>query len=253
KLSATTYDDGTGVATSVIYDEAVQGPISDEPVPLVNDVNVKTFSVLGMAISINALTTRFKSEDNVDFSFDNISQGDVVEVSGFVDQHTNSIIATHIEKIGTLADGNNQVELHGVIEDLAEDNSSFSMNGIIIDSSQVMEDHLEDLNTLVNGLFVEVHGEYQQGGTILATEIEGEEGNSEEITSSDGYLSLQGFITSFTSTSEFSVNGVPVFLDTADISEDVLNQLEEGIQVEVQGFMEEGILQVDEIEIESGS
>ena len=250
QLNATTYDDGTGVATSVVYDDAVEGPISDIQLPSGTDSNVKTFTVLGHSVSINALTTRFKSEDDVVFGFENIAQGDVVEVSGYIDLDTNSIIATHVEKKGTLLEGNNEVELHGVIEDLEDD--FFLMNGITIDITGITADDLEDIDVLTNGLFVEVHGEFQQDGSILASEIEGEDDDRDEIENSDGHLSLEGVITDFTdfaSTSHFSVNGIVVFLDAGVASTEVLDQLEQGVQVEVEGIMVDGVLHADQIEL----
>ncbi len=248
QLNATTYDDGTGVATSVVYDDAVEGPITDVPALLV-DNNLKKFSVLGLSVTINELTTRFKSEDNDDFGFENISQGDVVEVSGYVDLVTNTIVATHVEKKGTLSDGTNEVELHGVIEGLEE--TFFIMNGFTIYITQIGPNDLEDIDVLIDGLFVEVEGEYQpDDGSIIATEIEGEDDERDEIENSDGHLSLEGVITSFDSKTLFSVNGIPVFLDSGVASSEVLEQLKVGVQVEVEGIMENGVLQVDEIELE---
>ncbi|MBT3203430.1 MAG: hypothetical protein HOM14_16400 [Gammaproteobacteria bacterium] len=248
QLNATTYDDGTGVATSVVYDDAVEGPITDIPTLSDDDNNLKNFSVLGLNVTINALTTRFKNEDNTVFGFENITQGDVVEVSGYVDLITSSIVATHVEKKGTLSDGTNEVELHGVIEDLEE--TFFIMNGFTIDITQIGPNDLEDIDVLIDGLFVEVEGEYQSDGTIIATEIEGEDDERDEIENSDGHLSLEGVITSFTSTTYFSINGIPVFLDSGVASSEVLEQLKVGVQVEVEGIMENGVLQVDEIELE---
>ena len=86
---------------------------------------------------------------------------------------------------------------------------------------------------------------------LLRAALDDEDDERDEIGNSEGHLSLEGVITSFTSTTHFSVNGVPVFLDSGVATSEVLEQLEAGIQVEVEGIMENGILQVDEIELES--
>ncbi len=249
KLKATTYDNGTGLATSVMYDDAVEGPVAEEPVVSGSNNNIKDFSVLGQSVRINKLTTRFNIESDPGFGFDSISIDDVVEVSGFVDIQTNQIIATHVEKKGSLLNGDNEVQLHGVIENLSDDKVSFRINGILINRSEVTDNDLEDIDTLAVGLYVEVKGVYQ-GGVIFATNIEGEDDDRAEIPNYEGYISLEGIVSNFTSSSVFSVNGVTVFLDTGLFPVEA-QQVADGVLLEVDGEMQSGILQVSKIEIES--
>lgn len=249
KLNVTTYDDGSAVADSVFYDESVEGPITDEPAVSLNDINVKEFTVLGQAVSINALTTNFKSDQGVNFGFDNIHKDDAIEVSGFVDQQSGAILATHVELKGSLQNDDNEVQIHGVIENLALDKSSFTINGVQVDSSQITGNDLQDINLLANGLLVEVKGVYQ-AGMVLAEQIEGENDVRQEITDSEGFLDLEGIISNFVSSSEFAVNGIQVNLDTMLFSAQILSLLEDGVKVEVEGEMVNGVLQAVKLEVD---
>ncbi len=252
KLNATTYDNGTGLATSVTYDESIDGPIADFPVESDTDSNVKNFTILGQTVSINALKTRFKSENDAEFGFDTINKDDLVEVSGFVESQTNTIVATHIEKKGVFLGDSSVVQLHGLIENLSQDHTLFTINGIAVDSSQITLGQLKDIESLSNGLYVEVNGMYQ-GGAIQATDIEGEEDDLADIFSTDtgNFLSLEGLVSAFTSSSEFEVNGVPVYVDSSLFPADDLEQIKEGLHVEIYGEMIDGVLQVSKLEIEN--
>lgn len=246
RLDASDNGDGTGVASKIVYEDAVEGPIASIPVvPVSGDTNLKQFDVLSLTVVINATTTTFEGEDS-NFGFDTVAMDDVVEVSGFADQAGN-IFATRIEKTGVLDTGgsnNTLVEIHGQITDT--DPSFIKVDGIKVTTTNSTA--LIDYTSGVVGLFVEVEGRYQADGSIVADLIEGEDDDRDEITNFDGELSLQGVITDFVDNSDFMVNGIRV--DASSITTTVV--LENGLQVEVEGELSAGVLIADELEFRSG-
>jgi len=249
-LNASNNGDGTGVATSVVYDDTIEGPIATVPQiptsgPDSANSDIKQFLILGQTVFIDVTSTTFEN-----ISFNTIAMGDVVEISGFANFTNNTIIATRVEKKGNLSDGDDEVEMHGVIENLVPD-VSFNMNGITIDISNIMPDDLEDLEDgLSEGLLVEVKGIFQNATTVLAEEIEGEDDDRQEIENGSSELSLQGVINIFNSPNSFEVNGISI--DASSISSAITDLLEVGAQVEVEGLMESNILIAEELEIRSG-
>ena len=253
-LNTTEFDDGTFEANNVVYDDAIEGPITSDPVvPASGDTDLKLFTVLGVDVVINSATTTFDNS-----SFETLKLNDIVEVSGFVDAN-GQILATLIEKKGELVPGDpsmNIVEMHGIITALTE-NISFSMNDLIIFYDG--DTPLDDLdNGLMVGLTVEVKGFYDViQGSITALEIEGEDDDLDRIVSSGTLLSLQGLIAGFTNVAgiiTFTINGIIVEIDTSTsmVPQIILDQLVEGLQVEVAGIVENGILIADRVEIREG-
>ena len=238
RLDATNNDDGiTGVATSVFYDDSIEGPVTTSPVSPVGKSEVKEFSVMGQMISVNA-STIFEG-----VSFDTLALNDVVEISGFPDE-SGTIFATRIEKKGSFTGAEVEVELHGVIADLNLVPNQFKIGSLIIDISKPPV--LDDISGgLANGLNVKVKGRYQSNGSIIADEVEGEDGDNNN---GDGDLSLHGLVTSFVN-GVLKVNGTTV--DTSAISTATLNLITQGIEVEVHGTLSNGVLVATRIEIRS--
>ena len=243
RLEASENSDGiTGVATSVFYDDSIEGPITSVPVIPVGQPDVKEFSVMGQTISVNA-STIFE-----DVSFTTLALNDVVEISGFPDQ-SGTIFATRVEKKGSFSGAEVEVELHGVIADLNLVPDQFKIGSLIINISKPPV--LDDLSSgLSNGLNVEVKGRYQSNGTIIADEIEGEDDDNSgnNVSGTTGSLSLHGLVTSFVN-GVLKVNGITV--DTSAISTSTLDLIAQGIEIEVDGQMTNGILVATSIEIRS--
>lgn len=238
KLDATDNGDGTGVATTVSYDELIQGPVNNLSTI---DLENKSFSVFGTQVKINLNSTVF---DNTDFA--SLQNDDLVEVSGFINQ-SGEVIATLVDYQEDLQQGS-EVELHGQIEVSSLIlNQEFVLNGVTI--NYTFSTPLEDLeNGLSEGLYVEVKGLYN-AGEIDADKIEGEDDDREEIEQSEGEVSVQGIITDLTDSLHFDINGIPVQVDAAQVPASILNQLQLGLEIEVKGDIENGIIMADEIEL----
>ncbi len=228
----------TGIATHVDFDEELQGPVSGISV---GGGQTRSFTVLGTTVIIDINDTRF-DDDNDAFSFDTIEDNDNVEISGFYDE-TGALHATRIELEDEDFDDNSIVEVEGVIEGLS---GTFFMIGTL--EVEAKDAVLDDLpNGLVDGIKVEVKGTFDvKTNTLTATKVEGED---DELEDSENEIEIEGIITRYVDDSDFYVDDHPV-----DASADTVERepssliLAEGIHVEVEGIVSNGILIASEVE-----
>ncbi len=231
-------DGVTGMATHVDFDEELQGPVSD---PITDNVQTKSFAVLGTTVIIDINDTRF-DDDNGTFSFDTIEDNDNVEISGFFDEN-DVLHATRVELEDEDFDDSSIVEVEGVIEGLS--GTFFMIGSLQVDASAAVLDDLP--NGLVDGIKVEVKGTFDvASNTLTATKVEGED---DELEDSENEIEIEGIITRYVDDSDFDVDGHPV-----DASADTVERepssliLEEGKHVEVEGIVSNGILFASEVE-----
>jgi hypothetical protein len=246
-------DDGiTGTATSVSYDDELQGPVSNLSDPDLDGVS-RSFTVFGTTVSIDSTTTNFDVSDDIAapviFDFDSIEDGDHVEISGYIDSN-GTLIATRVElKSQSFNPGTDTIELKGTITGL--NNNTFSLSnipGVTIDATAA---DIEDLpnNQLAEGAYVEVKGMCTDASctTIDATKVEGESVDFDD----DDDVELEGIITDYVSDSNFKVNGYPVDASSAQ-REPASLVLDNDLLVEVEGSISNGVLVASEIEQEGG-
>lgn len=246
-VTASVFDDATrtGTATRVVFDDDVVGPISG----LIDDGSSKRFTVLGTTVVVDATTTVF-DDGTSGFGFDTIVDDDVVEVSGLFDAG-GALRATYIEKNGVLNPGTTEVELKGSVSGAgagAGAGDSFSVNGvdITIDVGADLSDVPGGIVT--DGLFIEVKGLYVSATQVNASRVELED---DVIGSNEDEVSIEGLISAFVSISDFKVAGHPVDATSATL-EPVTLRLSDGLRVEVEGPVINGILVADEVEAEGG-
>ncbi len=241
RLRATDNGDGTGEASSVVYDAAIKGPVLDV-VPSLTDITIKQMTVLGQTVEISSVSTRF--EDFSGIGFDLISAGAVVEISGYVDQQ-GTIKATLVEKKDEVQPGNQvEVELHGMISDLQSDRFILNNQLVLLNNDTEIHDGL----TLQSGEPVEVKGFYQTDGTVIAKEIESDESDREEIKNAEGEVRMQGLVSDLDTVNfRFYLNGIEVDYSAVSTVTGLVNDVE----VEVRGEMDNGILVLTRIEVDS--
>jgi hypothetical protein len=258
QISWTSFDNGTTEADTLVYDDSVEGPITSTVEPVTGKPNQKIFTVMGTEVVVDSASTSFhdSSVSTGGINFDNIAQGDVIEVSGFIVDSSGKVRATSIEKRSVLVAGSidTPVEMRGVVTSLVANN--FTLNGIAVtfDPATVEFDDLP--NGLSDGLTVEVKGFYDaDNNSIQAREIEREDSEG-GIGSADPDLSvsLQGVIAGPIDKSEigtwrFTVNGVSVELVNSAIPTFILTQLAEGQVVGVEGRFVNNVLVADQVEI----
>ena len=228
-------DDGSSIrakADSIEVHSELQGPVDSK--------TANSIVVLGQTVKISA-TTFF--EDGL--SLATLAVGAVVEVHGFVDPVNNNLTATRIEN-----KPNAKVfKLQGAIKALNTATKTFTIGtGTGALTISYLTADLPASLVLANDLVVRVRLALTPlTGTRTALkirkyEIEKEDRNEAEV---------EGIITAFTSTSLFSVNGLPVDASTATF-EGGKTGVVLGARVEVEGSIVNGVLVAKKVELEGG-
>ncbi len=241
-------DGVTATADSVVYDGEVQGPLDN----LLYDANgtTATFTVLGTTVVAESGITIFESEDNSDpgFAFDTLAVGDIVEVSGYWDADGN-LSATRVEKKDPFSEDveAGEVEIKGYVANWDATARTFDINGITV---QVTDNtRLDDLNEISDGIYVEVKGDYDADtNTVTANKVEAEDEGIPGVSDGDD-LSLEGIVSGYVSNADFTVNGQQVDASGARFEPASLEtSLADGIRVEVEGYLENGVLKATKVE-----
>jgi hypothetical protein len=248
-VTLTGSDDGTvGVASQVVYDNEIKGPVSGlADVPGFAGVK-QSFSVFGADVVVDVADTTFDDSDAPGFSFATLAEGDIVEVSGLFDS-SNTLVASYIEKTDDLDPGNSEVELKGT-PDAGTDagvGESFTINGVTVNI--VAGTDLSDLpgNRVTDTQFIEVKGTLVTTGPdiIDAIRIEPEDG---DMDSEDGEASIEGFVTDFINNSSFRVSGQQVDATGAEFEPAGL-VLSNDLRVKVEGTIINGTLNAEKVEL----
>lgn len=225
----------TGTATSIQYSNELQGPVAD-----IQDLSPteKSFTIMGQTVIITQADTAYEG-----VGFGSIGLGNVVEVSGFYDQN-GDLQASYVElKSGTF-DEFSEVEVKGLISNLSS--NQFTVQGIAVDAFSRLRVLEGFANGLQNGLLVEVKGTFDvAANTLRATQIEAED----DLYNDADEVEIEGYITDYTDNNHFEVNGIPV--DASNIASAL--QLSAGIKIEVEGYINNGVLIADEIELRGGN
>jgi hypothetical protein len=239
----------SGTATSVDYDDDLEGPIEDDPVLVVPGGTEKSFTVLGRTIIVDEFDTIFDEGA----SFASIARDDVVEVSGFVD-NVGNVRAKRIELIGLFPEVDG-VGLEGMVANLvknADGTGLFDIGSVTIDYSQatIFSGLVEA--ALIEGDVVDVNGELIGGGTnrIDAAEIELEEDDLSGEDADD--FELEGIVSGFVSMAEFDVAGFPVDASGA-LLDPIGAMITDGDRVEIEGSLLAGVVVAERVELEDES
>jgi hypothetical protein len=193
-------DDGvTGVASQVIFDSEVQGPITS--IKPGRDGDSLLLVAAGVEVIAEQTGTVFSG-----LGFDSIAVGDYVQVSGFP-EGPDRLRATRIAK-KTPASGNvDDVEIEGVITGLTA--GEFTLRGLVVDYSAADVTGLPGGAPAV-GMTVQVRGVIDPvANKILADRVTPEDTIVDQLGDA-AEVSVQGAITSFASIADFRINGVRV-------------------------------------------
>ena len=225
--------DSTGIATGIQYSDDIEGPISS--VSGTVDDPERTLIILGKTVIISATDTAYEG-----FTYADIAQGNLIEVSGFEDR-SGTLRASYIELKSTISNESSIVEIKGLINIAGAD---ITVQGITINVDAV------NLDGLQSGSLVEVKGTYDSNTiTITATEIEAE---SNDLSDDADKVELEGLITRYGSNSDFDINGITVNATNASFTPLTPN-LKEGDKVEAEGSMLNGVLIALKVEVRGGN
>ena len=198
-----------------------------------------TLVVLGQTVQVTA-TTIFE-EGLTGLSA--LTTGNIVEVHGFVDPLNNRLIATRIER--KLLANVKAFKLQGAVSALVNTTTvkTFQIGSLTISFAAPV--NIPASLVLANGLLVRVRLAITPAtGTrtalkIRAVELEDEHKNRDEA-------EVEGTITAFTSSSKFSVNGLPVDASGASVPAG----LKLGDRVEVEGRLVNGVLVARQVKLD---
>ena len=252
-VSGTVNADGTtGTATSISFDDQLQGPVSTLTAPDLDGEN-RNFKILGKTVLINAINTVFDVSGDLPqttpFNFGIIANGNNVEISGFWND-AGELVATRVELKATVFDPSNIVELKGTVTGFTDVSAPFTLTGlnsISIDASAAAIDDLP--NGLTDGVSVEVKGTCSDAicSTLNATRVEGQN-NFDDADK----ISVEGIITDFVDSSNFKINGISVDASSAILQPATL-ELGDGTRVEVEGPISNNTIQAFTVELRGGN
>ena len=241
-IIGTVNDDGvTGTADSIVYDDVVEGPVTDEQDD--GDPDTRTFNIFDVTVVIDRATTVFVSTDH-----DALAENDLLEVSGYFGVD-GKLLATRVEGKDKLVPGVSEVEIKGEVTGFDSNSSTFELLGldgitITFDNATVFED-LPD--TVADGQFVEVKGTVFEGSIFASRIVLEDEGFGYDV----DRISIEGIVTDFTDITNFRVSGQRVNASSAAFDPSSLqSSLADGDRVEVEGSLVGGILQAREVELE---
>jgi hypothetical protein len=222
------FDDNltTGTATSVTFDDNVEGPVQSI------DAAAGSLVVLGQTVKVTADTS---FDNNIQpASLAGLAPGDIVEVSGLV-MADGSIEATRIEK----KPAGGLFEVRGTVSGLDTVNRRFNLNALVVDYSAAQLDNFPG-GQIANGQAVEAKGStLDAGGALLASRVEFE--GAQAPGAAGDRIEIEGFITRFASAQDFDVSGMPVTTGTSTTFEGgTAADLGLNVKVEVEGTVSAG-------------
>ncbi len=226
----------TGVATSVTFDDNVQGPIA---------------SIDSIANKLVVLGQTVRSGEDTSFgegieppSVAGLIVGDIVEVSGLVESD-GSIRATRIER----KSAGSGFEITGVVANHDGVAHTFNINAQVVDYSAAQLQGFPG-GSIVDGQLVEVHGGTLAGLVLGATSVEFR--NNALGGPSGARREVEGFITRFASAADFDVAGLPVTTTAQTVIQGGVLAL--NAKVEVEGTLNAaGVLVASKVEVRAAS
>ncbi len=225
----------TGKAQTIDFEEDVKGPIDSIDIPS------NTLVVMEQTVRVDS-RTQFKEVSG----FSALQVNDMLKVSG-LPAANGIILATLIEvESEPFIPNQTQIEMIGTIQGLDTDNKIFFIGSQKVNySGASFEDMIE--SDLINGLLLEAEGTRDLDGVLNATRIEKEEALPELEEGIE--LELDGFVTSFTNPSIFSVSSQAVETTSETSFKDgFAGDIALNVHLEVEGTVNaEGVLIAEKI------
>jgi len=213
-----------GRANTIRFEKDVEGEVIEN-----NYATSKTLNVLGQTVHIDN-DTIFDSKSTTITSFDLITAGNVVEVSGF-SSGDGQIYATRVEVKSDTRETAQEIEIQGQITNL--NGTSFNIGTLSVSAANAeFEDML--VTDLANGLFVKVKSKLALSNGILLAEKVKLKSRKISLDQEDEELELAGAITSIEDTNTIYVNGRRIVInDQTELENVSLEDLAVGLKVKV--------------------
>jgi hypothetical protein len=219
-------------ARTIALRSEIEGPIS------AIDLAAGMLTVLGQSVQVGADTV---FDDDLPRGLSSLAVGHVVEVHG-LQSGPGAYRATRVEREDDVDDN---YKLRGVVADL-----NLAARTLRLGQAVVSLASLAQLPAgLANGQYlrVELARQRDAAGRWVALRLQVSASGASLPQASGAQVQLEGFITAFTSSVLFSVNGVVV--DASNVTR-LPVALALGSRVEVEGRLQDGVLKAREVELE---
>jgi hypothetical protein len=223
--------DGTGVAESIQYNDCVQGPIT-----AMNQVR-NSVTVLGQNVQLDEETVF----DGVTLrDMNGFAVGDQVEVSCLPDPANNQLRAMRMELRERFQNGISELEVKGAVANLDVAAGTCTINGLTVNFAGVAAGNRP--SGLANGMTVEAGGKSYGGGVLTADQLRDHDRDRISYPDGDG-IEVEGYVAEFVSiSSDFKVSGQMVNAANAVIKNGTAADIRDGLKVEVEGTVSNGVL-----------
>jgi Domain of unknown function (DUF5666) len=200
------------------------------------DIGAQSLSMLGQTVLVTS-TTVF--DDSLGGGLSAISVGQLIEVHARYDAAQGAYVASRIER----EDGSSEFKLRGMVSALDSNAKTFRIGSAVINYAAVTSVPA----SLADGAWIRVRVQPAQvDGQWVATSLEdGRHRSGDDRSESE----VKGFITAWTSATQFSVDGMPVNASGAEFK-DGRSAIVLGAFVEVEGAVRDGVLVAREVKLE---
>jgi len=182
---------GRGVAALIRFGSEIKGPVASV------DATAQTFRMLDQTVVVRPETV---FDATLPGGFAAIAVGQILEVHALLDSATGQYIATRIE----LEDSTSNYRLRGLLSQLDTTARTFHIGDAVINYAGVPAG---DLPSLTDGMRVRVRLQTTQvNGQWIATTVRTGVRRVDDLPDAR----LRGYVTAFTSATQFEVNGIPV-------------------------------------------
>lgn len=213
----------TGRAEEIVARYAVRGPASDI------DAAHATLVVLGQRVRTDAATVL----DGLK-SLAELAPGDLVAVSGLADAAGGALVATRLERRAAATD----YEAQGTLGALS--GRTFRLGSLVVDASNAALDGV----VLAEGAVVSVRGALSPAGILVATRV----APAAATPPAGVFLEYVGYVSGYASLASFRVGTLQVNGSGARIEGGSAGQLANGLRIEVEGRVVDGVLVATEID-----
>jgi hypothetical protein len=228
---------GTARASEITFSDEAEGPISSI------DRDAGRLVLLGRTFVIDELTV-FEGA-----ALEELAAGNIVQVSG-LRRSQEQVQATHVHRVAHAYAAGMTLEVKGVINGLHAGTQRFNIGAQACDYSAAALE-LSGAN-LANGMYVEASSTRQlEGGVMLLNRVQSRDQHRyrHQLCAGDCSFDLVGYVTTFVSPTEFTVDGEPVTTtpDTA-YTNGTADTLALDVKVSIRGELDaSGVLVADEI------
>ena len=232
-------DGRTGTAGAVYYNDSLEGPVEAGSITQI-DATTLQLVVMGQTVIINSQTYLFDTTP-APITLNDISDGDLIEVSGLIDDMGN-IYAGYLLNKGTYNVGDS-VEIKGVIDTGSLNPNNFRINGLLVDFSSVIP-----APSLLERMQVEVKGTYN-GTRIDAIRVEQDDdiaGRDDDDVEYEGIVAAAPVPFAAGDSFVMGVQTVQTNPNTV-YKGGLVEDIAAGVRLEVEGYLQGGILLANEV------